>query len=501
MPKVDYQRQMFKQIEELMNKCNDLSSEIKRIKYQNSNEIINLKKEHRKEIKKLNEKIIVLEEENNKLKKENQILREDNDRLKKIINNDSSNSSKPPSTDIKPNKKICNSREKSNKKSGGQNGHKAHNLSKSAVEEKIKNGELEHKVVKHGNEKEKYVTRYILDIQIGVVAEEHRFYPDENGKYNIPEEFKADVQYGTNLKTMCVSLNAEEYVALDRIKEFIANITSLKLTPSKGTIVNFIKECDEKSQNTIDKIKEKILNSPLMHTDATVSRCNNKNQSVRNYSTNEITLLVGTEGKSIKHIEETNILPIYTGALIHDHETAIYNYGGKHGECNVHILRYLKSCVETTNHKWANDLGNFLCCINNSKKELKSNGKNGFKEKQLERFSNRYDEIVQNGFEENKDLDSKYYKEDEKRLLRRLQKYKENHLLFACDFDIPFDNNLSERDLRHVKSKLKISGCFRNERGMQQYLNIRSIISTCKKMALNSYTALENIFKNIPVEI
>ena len=148
MPKADYQRQMFKQIEELMNKCNGLSSEIKSIKYQNSNEIIKLKKEHKQEIKKLNEKIADLEDKNAELEKENRILKDDNDRLKKIINKDSNNSSKPLSTDINPNKKICNSREKSNKKSGGQIGHIAHNLSKRSVEEKIQNGDLEHKIVK-----------------------------------------------------------------------------------------------------------------------------------------------------------------------------------------------------------------------------------------------------------------------------------------------------------------------------------------------------------------
>lgn len=474
MASADYTRQMFKQIEELMNKCDGLSSQIT----------------------KLDRKIVTLEKENAQLKIENQILKEDNDRLRKIINNDSSNSSKPPSTDMKPNKKIYNSREKSTKKSGGQTGHKGHHLSKKDVEEKIKRDELEREIVKHGKGTKQYKSKYVLDIEISAIAQEHRFYADKNGEYNIPKEFKTDVQYGNNLKTLCTILNIEGYVALDRLEGFIKNLTHGKLTPSKGTIVNFIQECANKSGHIIENLKERLLNAALIHTDATVSRCNNKNQSVRNYSTKELTLLVGTRGKSKKHLEETNILPQYKGTLVHDHETVMYNYGNKHGECNAHILRYLKGCAENTKHQWAKDMSSFLCCINNSKKQL-----DRFETAQLERISKRYDEIIQKGIKENKKLRSKYYKEEERKLLRRLETYKDNHLLFAYDFTIPFDNNQSERDLRNVKSKLKISGCFRNENGMQNYLNLQSIIGTCRKKSLNFYQTIENIFKNIPVEI
>ncbi len=479
----NYGKDMLRQIEEIMKKCDGLSRDMKK-----------MKQEHKIEVKVLNDKINVLEKENKQLK-------EDNDRLKKIINNNSNNSSNPPSSDNKPNKKIPNNREKSGKKAGGQKGHKPYILAKKYVEEKIQTGEFEHQIIKHGKENKNYKSKYILDIKISAVAEEHRFYADESGKYNIPCEFVSDVQYGANLKTLCTSLNTEGYIALERLAKFVENLTKGKIKPSKGSIVNFIQEFNNKSKNIIANIKENILNSTMVHTDATVSRCNSINQSVRNYSTEDLTLLVGSRGKSKKYLEETNILPQYTGNLVHDHETVIYNYGNKHGECNVHILRYLKGCIENTKHNWAKDLRSFLCCLNTSKKNLEAKGCSNFEQSQLERISKRYDEILENGFTENKTLKSKYYKDEEKKLLNRLRKYKENHLLYVYDFSIPFDNNLSERDLRHVKSKLKISGCFRTERGMQNYLNIRSIVSTCRKKALNFYQLSNNIFKNIPVEI
>lgn len=95
-----------KQLEEIMKKCDNLSQELKTQKTEYT------------------EKIDVLEDKISKLETENEKLRNDNDRLKKQLNNDSNNSSKPPSSDIKKN--IPNNRTKTNRKSGGQKGHKAH---------------------------------------------------------------------------------------------------------------------------------------------------------------------------------------------------------------------------------------------------------------------------------------------------------------------------------------------------------------------------------------
>ena len=479
----NYQKDMLRQIQELVNKCDGLSHKMEKMEIQHQEEVKILKEE----IRKKDEKIVLLETEV--------------DRLKKIINNDSNNSSNPPSSDTKPNKKIPNNREKSGKKVGGQQGHKPYILAKKDVEENIKNGVFEHKVEVHGKPNSKYKSKYILDTKVSIVATEHRFYADENGKYNIPKEFQTDVQYGEGLKTLCTVLSTEGFVAIERISNLIENLTSNKLHLSTGTIVNFLKEFNVKATNIVATIKEKILNAEIIGTDATGARAENRNCYVRNYSTSEYTLLMTSKGKSRKYIEETGILNHYAGTIIHDHETVIYHYGLKHGECNVHVSRYLKGCIENTGHKWAKNMRSFLCCLNEYKKQLKSQGIQKLSHEKLEKYSQRYDEILGQGIDENKTLKSKFHRNEEKRLLNRLRKYKENHLLFLYDFYVPFDNNLSERDLRHVKSKIKISGCFRSLEGLQNYLNVKSIIGTCKKKGINFYEIIFNIFKKIPVSI
>lgn len=474
-------KDIHKQLEEVMKKCDNLSLEIKKQK------------------KEYNEKIEILEDKVSKLEDENEKLRNDNARLKKQLNNDSNNSSKPPSSDIKKN--IPNNRTKTNKKAGGQKGHKAHFLDKKEVENKIARNEIKREIIHMGTIDKEYISKYILDVEINAVAKEYRFYKDEEGKYNIPKEFQTDVQYGNELKTICSILNTEGIVAIDRLTDFVRSISHGKINLSKGTIINFLNSLSKKSEYVIEQIKEKILNAELMYTDATTARCNNRNISVRTYSTKTHTLLVPTIGKGKKYIEESNILNRYTGDLVHDHETVMYNYGNRHVECNVHISRYLRGCYENSKNMWALKMRSFLCSLNEYTKELKGKGIEKIDNDKLEKYSQRYDEILEEGYVQNKKVKQKYLRQEEQRLLNRLKKYKENHLLFLYDFNMPFDNNLSERDLRHVKSKQKISGHFNSMKGIENYLNIKSIIGTCKKQAINFYQVIYKLYNNTPVSI
>ena len=77
-----------------------------------------------------------------------------------------------------------------------------------------------------------------------------------------------------------------------------------------------------------------------------------------------------------------------------------------------------------------------------------------------------------------------------------MQKYKENHLLFLHRFDVPFDNNLCERDLRKCKNRQKISGGFGMNSGRDMACRILSFIETCKRRSIHLLSAIRQAFSS-----
>ena len=84
-------------------------------------------------------------------------------------------------------------------------------------------------------------------------------------------------------------------------------------------------------------------------------------------------------------------------------------------------------------------------------------------------------------------------------LSRRLEKYRDNHLLFITDFRVSFDNNMSERDLRKCKNRQKMSGGFRTKAGIEMYCRILSVIETIKRRKIAIFKGIKDMFAGRPV--
>lgn len=424
--------------------------------------------------------------------------------MKAVLNKDSTNSSIPPSKDEKSKKKKVNLREKTNKKSGGQKGHKGVTFTKKDVEELLKKDNVRKETITHGNKKNKYcITKYEIDTQTVVVVKEHKFYFKDKKTFKLPKEYISDVHYGESFKTLCNIMVVEEVISLERIREFVEILTGGLLNISEGSLVNWIKQKSKQCKNAIKKLKIELKNSEILYTDLTETKLNSKKAYVRNYSTNKVTIYIPSKDKKIHRIKRQWILTGYTGYITHDHDTALYNFGlkEKHVECNVHLRRYLKNNTELTKHEWSKEMDKLLLEIKKKKEEYIEKGIKNFSKEEVRKYSEKYDKILNLGYEENRISNSKYLKKEEKAILNRLKKYKNSHLQYAYNFKLPFDNNLSERDLRPIKTKKKVSGCYRSYTGLKDYCNIRSIISTCKKQGVDYFKELVNIGKSNPITI
>jgi hypothetical protein len=317
----------------------------------------------------------------------------------------------------------------------------------------------------------------VIDLQINAVATEHRFYEG----VRIPAEFRPEVQYGNEIKSVVATLAGQGLVASNRIVEMIKSWTNGAFELSDGTVYNFLAEFNEKSQSYLETIKTKLLNNIVLSVDETGARVKGCSMSFRNYSDKKRVLYTANPTKGKKAIEEDNVLPQFVGILVHDHNTVNYNYGTGNGECNVHLIRYLRANSENTRHNWSDEMIRFLLAIKRSKEAAISFELAEFELDDMERYRKRYGEIVASGFAVLKTTKSNFYRDEEQKLLNRLKKYRDNHLLFADNFDVPFDNNLSERDLRMVKTKSKVSGCFRSLNGAKTFAGLMSVIKTAIK--------------------
>ena len=500
----NYEKSVFKHLEETINKLDIVLEENKKLK----EKIEVMEAEHRKEIKALQAQIealtvrhqnevAVLNAEIDRLKKENQ-------KLKDIINKDSSNSSKPPSSNGF--KKIQNSREKTGKKVGGQKGHKGNipilfkNPTK-IIEHKKKRCKCGCDIVYSEN----FIAKQVVDIEIVTNFIEHRAYTGVcsgcNAKFKneLPNELTNIITYGNTLKSLSALLSSDGMVSINRIKQMLFELTKGTINLSEGTISNWNKDLATKLAPVISKIKDDLLASPVLHKDETSIRINESIEWFHVLSNKTKTLYFSHKKRGNIADNEIGLLPIFSGTLIHDHLKGLYNYDCNHAECNAHILRYLKSVAENNNRVWASDMIELLVNANNHIKELKANGCSALRKIEIQDYNNKYDEILQNGQKEFLSGEEKDYNGEDMKLLRRLKEYKTEHLRFIADFSVPFDNNQAERDLRMIKAKTKISGCFRGKNGGVVFASIKSYTSTLRKNSSNIFEGIRLAFSGTPV--
>ena len=120
------------------------------------------------------------------------------------------------------------------------------------------------------------------------------------------------------------------------------------------------------------------------------------------------------------------------------------------------------------------------------------------------KFDKKYDELIEQARKENPLPKTTEKKRDRKKkgkilaLVERLANYKASVCLFIHNFNVPFDNNQAERDLRMIKVKTKVSGCFRTEEGARDYLKIMSYVGTAHKQGYNAYKAIKNAITGHP---
>jgi transposase len=431
--------------------------------------------------------------------------------LEVSLKQDSHNSSKPPSSDGYK-KRIHNSREKSGKKPGGQPGRKGVTLEMTSTPDEV----IIHKpsdTCTCGcglNDWEE------LPVEVGQVIDipkpkvkitEHRktgFKCKACGDAftgELPPEACVDrIQYGPNIQSVSVYLNQYHLIPYQRLVEVFQDLCGTKI--SVGTLVNFTKRTHIPLESIESTIREKLLSEPVLHSDETGIRCNGKTQWIHTASTEKHTVLHMDEKRGVEAMEKMGLLPKYTGCVIHDRLSSYFKFDHlKHGLCNAHVLRELTSLVEQ-GYPWA---ALMIALLLRAKKYKEEN--TSVRPAYITRVKNEYTQLVALELKKEEILHQasrrsvcrgRPKRSKAHNLLLALQNHQEKFLLFLMHAHVPFDNNQAERDLRMVKTKQKVSGCFRSLEGGAMFCRIRGYISTLIKNEINVLEGIQDAIAGKP---
>lgn len=426
-------------------------------------------------------------------------------------NKDSHNSHIPPSKGMV--KVIKNLREKSGKKQGGQKGHLGKTLEMVSNPDKTEvytTGLCE----KCGldlskNTADSYEKRQEFDlpiIKLEVTEHQAEIKTCACGHINkakFPETIKAPVQYGINIKTLCINLSDYQFMSYDRISEFIEDLTGYRINVStinrqNGVMYNNLESFDEKS-------KEHIQNSAVSNHDESGLYSEGKRIWLHSSSTKNVTHYGVDAERGKAATDRIGILPNRKGTIVHDNWATYFLYTNcKHGLCNVHHLRELTWFEEEENAIWARQMKKLLLDVKKQVEKAQEEGKKALEPVKLIEIENQYQTIIANGI---KSLPipeiqikkrGKPKKSKQLNFLERFVKHKSSVLEFMYNFNVPFDNNLAERDIRMVKVKQKVSGTFRSLNGAKYFARIRSYISTVKKNNRNVFNEIRNALLGYP---
>lgn len=430
----------------------------------------------------------------------------------------SKNSSTPPSQD--QNRKRWSSREKSNRKPWWQPWRKWVTLRQVEDPDNI----IELPVNKEDLPEDpkwyrlwKYIPRQVIDIEINIVVTEYQgqvLISNSTGKKFIaqfPEGVNSSVQYGNGVKSRSVFLSQYQMIPHERLQEDFSHELGLPISP--WSISNWNQEAYRKLKFFETLVKQKLIESERLNADETSSNINGKKHWLHTNSNDQWTYITVHKKRWQEAMNDMGVLSNYHWFLCHDHWKPYYNYKDiTHCLCNAHHLRELQWVCDTEeNHQWAKNMKIFLTNLN----------------KQVESFWGKLDQVIQkkkrqeyrkilqdgetecppppekqiekSGKNKWKKPPWKIPKSKARNLLERLRDFEDDTLRFMTNINIPFTNNLWERDIRMSKVQQKISGCFRSEDWAKAFCLIRSYLSSAKKQGFSASYALQSLFagKNI----
>jgi len=438
-------------------------------------------------------------------------------KLEDQLAKNSRNSGKPPSSDGYDQPAPKSLRKRHRRKSGGQVGHRGETLKAVEDPDQVKVHPVQECAHCGSSLKRGKVIRYekrqVFDVpKVRIQITEHRAEIREcpccqkQTRAKFPRGVSQAVQYGTEIKAQMAYLNTEQHIPLERTCDLLEELYEHR--PAEGTIVAACAEAAQSVEPVNAAVREHLVEQePVAHFDETGMMVNGVLNWLHTASTQRLTCYAMHARRGSVAMNEIGILPRYKGRAVHDDLAAYFQYEMEHALCNAHHLRTLLFLLERYPQKWIEPLKDLLLKIKAKVDAAKEKMQTALSVRQRNTFSETYDQLIAQGLRANPAPKADTRKPGQRgrlkqsparNLLLRLREHKDSVLAFMDDFNVPFDNNQAERDLRMMKVKQKVSGGFRSTSGAQAFCQIRSYLSTARKNGVKALASLRLAFNYQP---
>lgn len=435
--------------------------------------------------------------------------------LQEQVAKDSHNSSKPPSSDGLNKPKPKSLRPPGQRPTGGQPGHPGHTL---------RMVEKPDRTVRHAVERcadcgrslakqapDRVERRQVFDLpepKLEVAEHQGEVKTCACGCVNraaFPSEAAAPVQYGPRVKSVAVYLGEYQLLPFDRLAEIMRDLFACE-TFSEGTLANFKADCSRRLEPVEATIRDLAAAEPVVGFDETGVRATGSLHWLHTVSTRLLTWYYAHKRRGCEAMDAAGILSEYRGCAVHDFWKSYFDYGCDHALCNGHLLRELIFLWEEQSQKWAKAMIDHLLAIKQAVATASAAGLTALPRNDRKRFLQGYGRIVEAGYAQNPVAEpppgpkrrGRRKQSKARNLLDRFRDHPDEILAFMRDFAVPFDNNQSERDLRMMKLRQKISGTFRSFQALANFCRIRGYVSTARKNNVNALDALQRAFLGNP---
>lgn len=423
----------------------------------------------------------------------------------------SANSSKPPSSDglSKPAPRTRSLRGKTRREPGGQPGHDGTTLRR--VERP--DHEVPHEPGPCGNCGRSLSGRPVTAIErrqsfdlppVRIEVTEHQLIEREcecghRTRATAPEGVDAPVQYGPRIAAVVVYLYVGQFLSKKRTAQALAELFGTPL--SAGTVATLTARAAVGLEEFLKVVCGRLVDAEVVGFDETGLRVQGKLHWVHCARTDKYTLVGCHPKRGTAGIDNLGVLGRLRGVAVHDAWAPYDTYPDvQHQLCCAHALRELQAVADTTptgQWCWATQAASALVAMQELVDQAAEAGQNRVDDAALAEQVHRYRSAAAIGANDTAARTGKLMKKHNA-LAHRLINRQDDYLRFTHDWRVPPDNNGSERDIRMIKLRQKVSGCQRTLTGAKQFCAIRSYLSTAAKHGMHFFDALVRLTGNQP---